>query len=160
MKDTDVNAHRTLLDLAGSSARARRPTQARALPSLMFVVMYWGPSLSMFLSLILIGVVYPFTFCVITDVFEFLSTISQLVFNLTCLFYVALLDFFWAKQKVIPLFLFIDLLILSLFVVIPEITGCIPDLLQFNADSSFYLFVFIHCFHLEKVTIFLPLAVG
>lgn len=34
------------------------------------------------------GVIYPFTFHVIIDVFEFLSTGSQLVFNLTYLFYV------------------------------------------------------------------------
>lgn len=92
MKDRDADARRTMLDLAGSSLWATGQTQVTA--STLFAAffgMYLGPSfllplcpsLSLFLSIILIRVVCPFTCHVTIDVFEFLSTILQFVFYLT-----------------------------------------------------------------------------
>ena len=120
MKDRARDAHRTLPDSAGSSLMGKKTDPSDGFypfSCLCNVLASFPPFFPPYVFIYYFnGVVHTCTFYVITDVFVFLSAILQLVFNLTCLFHVLLLlDFFWVKQKVIPFFLFIDLLILLLF---------------------------------------------
>lgn len=97
------------------------------------------------------GVIYPFTFHVIIDVFEFVTTVSQLVFNLTSLFYVlsspswVLLGY--AKSDAIFPVYWLAYFFTLFLVVIWEVTGFILT------HSSWIYLCLVHCFHLETCVI-------
>lgn len=108
--DGDTDAHRTLLDLAGSSLRAGRQTQAKAFTLFhvccnvlasfspyVFTHHFNWSSLSIYLLCDYWRIwvfIYQFTTC-------FLST-----WPACFMFFLFLLDFVWVKQNVIPFSLF------------------------------------------------------